>query len=414
MNQLVCELCGSTDIMKDGGVFVCQQCGCKYSLEEARKLMGLSAGTVDVSGSTVKIDSSSKLNNLYILARRAKETQNNADAIRYYHDIQVEDPNSWEAAFYGVYFTALDCKIGEIASAAMSIGNCLESIAKLILNYVPTEEQKKAYTEMLMQAVSAEMLLFTAAGNTFMKSSYSDAETDFSQRSTACLTAMQSAIKVAYLTFKDYHLAMTLIDTAMTCCNSNPLFSSMTRALRSLSNVVQSDRRNAENDRRRAENERKRAEMEKRINAYWAEHAEEKQRYDARLAEIDAELAQLQAESNRYRDQARDVRKRLEERLPEEQQVDELKRQHFQLVSQKAQLGLFAGKQKRELQEQIDGLTQQIEKLKAVANDRRNVLKSEVDAKVASIEVKRQPIAERMQVLSREKKQITAELTKDR
>ena len=400
MNQLVCELCGSTDILKDGGVFVCQQCGCKYSLEEARKLMGLSAGTVDVSGSTVKIDSSSKLNNLYILARRAKETQNNADAIRYYHDIQVEDPNSWEAAFYGVYFTALDCRIGEITSAAMSIGNCLDSIAKLILNYVPAEEQNKAYTEMLTQAVSAEMLLFTAANNTYLKSSYSDAGTDFSQRGTACLTAMQSAINVAYLTFKDYHLATTLICTAMTCSSSNPLFSSMTVTLHSLFNKV--------------ENDRKRAEMEKRINAYWAEHAEEKQRYDARLAEIDAELAQLQAESNRYRAQAEEVRKALRDRLPEEQQVDQLEKEQFQLSAQKSQLGLFAGKQKRELQDKIDALNRQIEKLKAVANDRRNALRSEVDAKVAAIEAKRQPIAERMQVLSREKKQITAELTKDR
>ena len=211
---------------------------------------------------------------------------------------------------------------------------------------------------------------------------------------------MQSAINVAYLTFKDYHLATTLICTAMTCSSSNPLFSSMTVTLHSLFNKV--------------ENDRKRAEMEKRINAYWAEHAEEMQRYDARLAEIDAELAQLQAESNRYRAQAEEVRKALRDRLPEEQQVDQLEKEQFQLSAQKSQLGLFAGKQKRELQDKIDALNRQIEKLKAVANDRRNALRSEVDAKVAAIEAKRQPIAERMQVLSREKKQITAELTKDR
>lgn len=400
MNQLVCELCGSTDILKDGGVFVCQQCGCKYSLEEARKLMGLSAGTVDVSGSTVKIDSSSKLNNLYILARRAKETQNNADAIRYYHDIQVEDPNSWEAAFYGVYFTALDCRIGEITSAAMSIGKCLEPIARLILDHVPAEKQKGAYTEVLERAVSAEKLLFTAANNTYLKSSYSNAGTDFAQRGVACLSAMQSAIMIANLTFKDYDLTLKLIDIAMTCCNSSHLFSSVSGALRDISNTVQNDRRKAE--------------REKRINAYWAEHAEEKQRHEARLSEIDAELAQLQTKSKMYWDRIDEVKKALKERLPEEQQVDQLEKEQFQLNMQKSQLGLFAGKQKRELQEKIDALNRQIEKLKAVANDRRNALKSEVDAKVDAIERERQPITERMQVLSREKKQITAELKKDR
>ena len=39
MKQLTCEMCGSTDIVKDGGVFVCQTCGCKYSVAEAKKMM---------------------------------------------------------------------------------------------------------------------------------------------------------------------------------------------------------------------------------------------------------------------------------------------------------------------------------------------------------------------------------------
>ena len=47
-------MCGGTDLMKQDGVFVCQSCGCKYSPEEARKIM--IEGPVDISGSTVKID----------------------------------------------------------------------------------------------------------------------------------------------------------------------------------------------------------------------------------------------------------------------------------------------------------------------------------------------------------------------
>ena len=39
MKRLVCEMCGSTDIMKENGVFVCQTCGTKYSVEEAKKMM---------------------------------------------------------------------------------------------------------------------------------------------------------------------------------------------------------------------------------------------------------------------------------------------------------------------------------------------------------------------------------------
>ena len=40
MKQMTCERCGSTDLVKQDGMFVCQSCGCKYTVEEARKLMG--------------------------------------------------------------------------------------------------------------------------------------------------------------------------------------------------------------------------------------------------------------------------------------------------------------------------------------------------------------------------------------
>ena len=39
MKRLVCEMCGGTDLIKQDGVFVCQSCGCKYSVEEARKML---------------------------------------------------------------------------------------------------------------------------------------------------------------------------------------------------------------------------------------------------------------------------------------------------------------------------------------------------------------------------------------
>ncbi len=56
MKRLACEMCGSTELIKQDGVFVCQSCGCKYSVEEAKKMM--IEGTVNVTG-TVKVDNSS-------------------------------------------------------------------------------------------------------------------------------------------------------------------------------------------------------------------------------------------------------------------------------------------------------------------------------------------------------------------
>ena len=39
MKRLTCEMCGGTNLIKQDGVFVCQTCGAKYSVEEAKKLM---------------------------------------------------------------------------------------------------------------------------------------------------------------------------------------------------------------------------------------------------------------------------------------------------------------------------------------------------------------------------------------
>ena len=61
MKRMVCEMCGGTDLMKDQGVFVCQSCGCKYSVEEAKKMM--IEGVVQVEG-TVQVDESNRVKNL--------------------------------------------------------------------------------------------------------------------------------------------------------------------------------------------------------------------------------------------------------------------------------------------------------------------------------------------------------------
>lgn len=97
MKQLTCEMCGSTDLIKQGGVFVCQACGCKYSVEEAKKMM--IEGTVDVSGSTVKVDNSDLIENYFQMAQNALDSGNNAEAENYSNKIIEIDPQSYRAWF---------------------------------------------------------------------------------------------------------------------------------------------------------------------------------------------------------------------------------------------------------------------------------------------------------------------------
>ncbi|MBR4900862.1 MAG: hypothetical protein IKZ46_07965 [Victivallales bacterium] len=99
LRQMKCDMCGGTDLVKQEGLFVCQHCGAKYSVEEARKMMMEGDGDLVVSG-TIKIDNNAKLENLYTLARRELKLDNVQEALKYYEAIMVEDPNNWEPIFH--------------------------------------------------------------------------------------------------------------------------------------------------------------------------------------------------------------------------------------------------------------------------------------------------------------------------
>ena len=139
MKALKCEMCGSNDVVKQEGLYVCQNCGTKYTVEEAKKMM--IEGTVDVQG-TVKIDSSSELQNLYKLARVASIENNTENAAKYYEQILLKDPNSWEANYYSVYYKSMTCKLGEISRAARNLSNCLKHVVMLVNNIHDQSEQQ--------------------------------------------------------------------------------------------------------------------------------------------------------------------------------------------------------------------------------------------------------------------------------
>lgn len=95
MKPLTCEMCGSNDVIKQEGLFVCQICGTKYSVEEARKMM--IEGPVDVSGSTVKIDNSKTVENYINIAQSSYNVKNYAEAEAYCNKALENDLENYVA-----------------------------------------------------------------------------------------------------------------------------------------------------------------------------------------------------------------------------------------------------------------------------------------------------------------------------
>ena len=86
MKAIVCEMCGSNDLIKQDGVYICQNCGTKYSPEEAKKMF--------IEGA-IKIDNAASAGNYLLLAENACDSKNYSDAENYSN--KVIEVNSSEA-----------------------------------------------------------------------------------------------------------------------------------------------------------------------------------------------------------------------------------------------------------------------------------------------------------------------------
>lgn len=159
MKALVCEMCGSQNLIKKDGVFVCEMCGTKYSVEDAKKMM--------VEG-TVKIDNSDELQRLYQAARIARSASDGV-ALHHYERISVLDPESWEAMFYLVILKCKSIKNGEIESAANRIYNSLQTVFTLVANIENDDEKKEVVREIIGVLASTTSWL-TNASYEFYKS----------------------------------------------------------------------------------------------------------------------------------------------------------------------------------------------------------------------------------------------------
>lgn len=158
MKAMICEMCGNNDLVKTDGMFVCRFCGTKYTIEEAKKLLG-----------TVKIDKSEETEKLLILARRAREEDNSENAEKYYNLVLQEEPNNWEAMFFQVYYQAMQCKVGEIPSATISIRNSIVSTMKTIAEMQDVAAKNEALGTVLTYSGKVALMFAMVTENTMKK-----------------------------------------------------------------------------------------------------------------------------------------------------------------------------------------------------------------------------------------------------
>ena len=150
MKQVKCEMCGSTDMMKQNGVFVCQSCGMKYSVENKKKMM--IEGVVEVTG-TVSVDKTNDLQNWLTLARRAKNSDDANNAFKYYSLIHEQEPTNWEAWFYFYYYQLFVHR-----NVPTPFANEIDDILKAMWSQVNEQDRKNTVTEIITMLNKSIML----------------------------------------------------------------------------------------------------------------------------------------------------------------------------------------------------------------------------------------------------------------
>lgn len=402
MKQLTCEMCGSTDLIKQDGVFVCQSCGIKYSVEEAKKMM--IEGTVDVSGSTIKVDTTERLQNLYILARRAKEDNNATDAARYYNEIRIEAPNSWEAAFYSVYFAAMDCTIGQIESAAYAVANSIGSVFSLIKTHVEAEKQEDAYIEVSTHAHIIAKMLFDGATRAYDDMLYKqlssgDEYNEYSDRARAAINIYVVLGKQLENYFDDIYLAKAIYDNGIEVCNSSWHTTHLTSTFDDPISAISF-----------------RIAMQKveRRKQYWLDHADKKEELDNRLAEIKRSLQPLIEQRDALSKKKTALNNKKNEKVPAEKEAYSVLLKIDSLKKEFASLGIFSGKRKKEIQAELESLNTERENLERLSREQRTQMQNDIQEEIRKIDVELAPIKAQIESLKAEEKTITDELNKDR
>ncbi len=385
MKQLKCEMCGSTDLVKQDGMFVCQVCGTKYSVEEAKKMM--IEGTVEVQG-TVQVDNSSYVKKYLENARRAKAKEDWEETEKYYNMVEQNDPNNIEAIFYSAYGKAKTSLVSDDIYRRQAAFKVLNNCISIIDDKYQVEEKKE--NEIAIRSMAYDLLqLF---GSSFVYTQRTDGYGFITTNKSETYELYVNLIQSFYTSMlnietKDPEIYMfdTVIIFLQGCKEYSGFFEGYNK--RKLDDLYDKWIE--------AQTTRMNRVKKQKIDAYWASHKEEKEN-------LDQELQALQETKKQYVDQIAALQKRKEE-VPAFVQLTQIKSRIDKLQSDKKALGLFKTKEKKAIQEQIAAAEQE----KAEVAKQAVSQQSEIDREI-------EPIRAELNKIIAKIKKIENELTKDR
>lgn len=354
MKKLTCEMCGSTDLIKDGGVFVCQSCGCKYTIEEAKRMM--IEGTVDVQG-TVKVDNSAFVEKYLANARRAKEKEDWEETEKYYNMVEQNDPDNIEAIFYSSYGKAkaslTDGDVYKRAATFKVLKNCISVVDD---HYKPERREENKQAIISMGVDLGKMVCSNFVFNEW-KNGYGVVTKTNKGETISMFSSLLFAFKETMDNIQKIDDQPYLHEAAISFYTIAMVTGYWKKDI--LQRWIDEEERELKSLKAKA------------ISAYWSEHTEEKAALDQEREALSEKVKNLNAEIAS---------------LPEVKTEAQIEAKIQALQQEKSALGIFKGKEKKALQEQIDSLTSgDLEKAKASRKAAVSPIQAQIDAANARI-----------------------------
>lgn len=409
MKQLTCEMCGSTDLMKQDGVFVCQSCGCKYSVEEAKRMMV--EGTVDVQG-TVKVDNSAFVEKYLANARRAKQKEDWEETEKYYNMVEQNDPDNIEAIFYSSYGKAkaslTDADVYKRGATFKVLKNCISIVDD---HYKPErrEENKQAIISMgidLGKMVCSDFV-FTEWKNGYgvvTKTNKDETISMFSGLLDAFKETMDNIQKVddqPYL----HEAAIAFYTKAMSTgyWRKDFLQNWITKEEHALERIARQQKATKEKERK------------EKIAKYWEAHAEEKANLDREQADLKKKMDDLTTQIAEKAAKIDELRKERDKKLPCEIEYDKQRDLIRYLEAKRDKCGIFKGSEKKAIQSRLDTEeSPKLESLKKTVDAEKKAHQDKFNAEINVVKDEGKELHNEVAKLQKRSVEITTELNKDR
>lgn len=166
MKKIVCDLCEGTEFIKENGMFVCQGCGTKYSLDEAKSMMQEVEGEATpvvaaAPAMSVGNPNQAQIDNILVLATTAYEAQNCAEAESYCNkaiELDAMCYNAWNLKGKAV---AWQSKIDNLR-----IEESAHFFCKAI-DFAPVEEKEELKNQAVEELKKLGLALITLRKNRF-------------------------------------------------------------------------------------------------------------------------------------------------------------------------------------------------------------------------------------------------------